>query len=374
MTSEQPTAVEQFEDALRKLGWLSAYSRQVLIARHLLRSLAAISHPDEIPGNFPADFALDLFRCSITILAGVNRETQQFSSPYYPPDRPNTHYLAYKRKERIFSASIASGMPEIHFHLRSDGGFGFENSTEVSVEDRLLSSEISAVATNVGLATKVLADQRVEALRNEKLWRDVTSEDQTDAHRFFDNWHEWAGTNGAFWREWYQGFLDGKPLDWELQRNVALIDDAIWEAGLEAVADEINRIRAKFDLNKHIGELEADLRRATVSRHGIGGNRPPERLNDAPIAQELVIVWQPLKDLKDEIAEDDPDPTRMQVIIEALVTALKTGLAWCLRKGDLIVDTAIKWAIPAGGTGYFALRPEKLEAVIEAARRLLSVL
>lgn len=49
-----------------------------------------------------------------------------------------------------------------------------------------------------------------------------------------------------FWREWYQGFLDGKPLDWELQRRVALIDDAIWKAGPEAVAKEIERIQAEM--------------------------------------------------------------------------------------------------------------------------------
>ncbi len=51
---------------------------------------------------------------------------------------------------------------------------------------------------------------------------------------------------GQFWREWYQGFLDGKPMDWELQRRVALIEDAIWESGPEAVAEEIERIRAEF--------------------------------------------------------------------------------------------------------------------------------
>ncbi|WP_374015565.1 hypothetical protein [Phaeobacter sp. A36a-5a] len=48
------------------------------------------------------------------------------------------------------------------------------------------------------------------------------------------------------WREWYKGFLDGKPLDWDLQRRVALIDDAIWDAGPEAVAAEIERIKAEF--------------------------------------------------------------------------------------------------------------------------------
>jgi len=111
MALDQAKPAKEFENALRRLGWLSAYSRQVLMARHLLRSFAAISHPDDILSSVPGDFALDLFRCSITILAGVNRDTQQFSSPYDPINRPETHHLAYKRKERIFSASIASGMP-----------------------------------------------------------------------------------------------------------------------------------------------------------------------------------------------------------------------------------------------------------------------
>ncbi len=36
------------------------------------------------------------------------------------------------------------------------------------------------------------------------------------------------GKSWSFWREWYQVFLDGKPLDWELQKEVALIPDAEW--------------------------------------------------------------------------------------------------------------------------------------------------
>jgi hypothetical protein len=177
----------------------------------------------------------------------------------------------------------------------------------------------------------------------------------------------------SFWYEWYQGFITGKPLDWELQRRVAMIDNATWEAGPEVVAEEIKKIRAKYYLETRIEELEAELRNANIDRHGIGGNMPPEILDDASIRQELIIVWQPLEELKKEIISEDHDTTRLRKIIDALVTALKQGFAWCLKKGDLIVDTAIKWAIPAGGTGYLTLNPDKLEAVIEAAKRLLSV-
>ena len=374
MVLEQSTAVDEFEEALRKLGWLSAYSRQVLITRHLLRNLSAISHHDDILPSVSGDFVLDLFRCSITILSDVNRETKQFSSSYEPQDRPDTHHLAYWRSRRIFSASIASGMPDVHFHIGSGGGVGFENSTQVTIEDRLLSSEILTVSKNVDLTTKDLADERAAALKNERLWQQHESDDQAGALVFFDNWYEWAGKNGSFWREWYQSLLDGEPIDWVLQRRIALIEDAVWEAGIEAVASEIEKIRTIFDLEMRIVDLEADLRSATVDRHGIGGNDPPEMLGDAPIAKELVIVWQPLEELSDEIANGDPDASRLKAIIDKLVSALNTGFAWCLKKGDLAVDTVIKWAIPASGTSYLALNPEKLEAVIEAAKRLLSAL
>jgi len=40
--------------------------------------------------------------------------------------------------------------------------------------------------------------------------------------------------------------LDGRPMDWDLQLQVALIDDAIWEGGAEAVAEAIRAIREKF--------------------------------------------------------------------------------------------------------------------------------
>ena len=73
---------------------------------------------------------------------------------------------------------------------------------------------------------------------------------------------------GPFWSSWYQGFLDGRPLDWDLQRRVALIDDQIWAAGPEAVAAEIERIKAEMlseklpmaetiELNPETGQFRA---------------------------------------------------------------------------------------------------------------------
>ncbi|WP_411352433.1 hypothetical protein PNH50_05190 [Leisingera aquaemixtae] len=46
----------------------------------------------------------------------------------------------------------------------------------------------------------------------------------------------------------YRGFLNGDPLDWNLQRQVALISVEKWKSGPEAVAAEIERIRAEFSV------------------------------------------------------------------------------------------------------------------------------
>ncbi|MDC0658281.1 hypothetical protein N6L27_09760 [Leisingera sp. SS27] len=56
-----------------------------------------------------------------------------------------------------------------------------------------------------------------------------------------------AGGNWSYWYDWYRGFLTGDPLDWNLQRQVALISVEKWESGPEAVAAEIERIRAEFN-------------------------------------------------------------------------------------------------------------------------------
>ncbi|UWQ29835.1 hypothetical protein [Leisingera sp. M523] len=89
---------------------------------------------------------------------------------------------------------------------------------------------------------------------SKRLWPELTEHPSMD--RSFTgpglplvNSEEEAGLdflNTPFWHDWYWGIVSGKPLDWDLQRRISLIDDAVWDAGPEAVAAEIERIRAEF--------------------------------------------------------------------------------------------------------------------------------
>ena len=83
--------------------------------------------------------------------------------------------------------------------------------------------------------------------------------------RFLRNASKWS-----FWLDWYQGFLNGHPLDWELQRRVALIEDTIWDAGPEAVAAEIEKIREEYQrtvtpLPQRFPELEPTSTKRLIS-------------------------------------------------------------------------------------------------------------
>lgn len=53
---------------------------------------------------------------------------------------------------------------------------------------------------------------------------------------------------GDFWIDWYQRALDGRPQNWPLLRDVALIDNALWAEGGDALDKAINGVRQEHAL------------------------------------------------------------------------------------------------------------------------------
>ncbi len=88
-------------------------------------------------------------------------------------------------------------------------------------------------------------------LMDKRLWDPVTptGKDFSDIEQLFVYFAADPRT-WSFWRDWYQGFLDGEPLDWELQRRVAIIPENDWDEGPAHVAGIIEEIRARFEVER----------------------------------------------------------------------------------------------------------------------------
>lgn len=186
-----------------------------------------------------------------------------------------------------------------------------------------------------------------------------------------------SGTWG-FWSRWYRGFVKGEPLDWALQREVALIPDEDWKKGPEHIARLIEEIEARFALKARIRELEDELSRASKDRFGIGGNDPPKAIEDAPsIAKEFTIIWAPLQDLKSEAEKAQPDRTIVRLVAERLRAALLACGSWSAKKLDGAATAAFVAAGTASGTAFAAWMAghgDKVVRVIEAAEAWLATL
>lgn len=172
-----------------------------------------------------------------------------------------------------------------------------------------------------------------------------------------------------FWARWYESILKGEPMDWELQEKVALIDDEFWATGARAVAAEIEKIESEFDLLNKIDTFQKESD-ALANRLGIGGNNPPVEIEDPGIVREVTIIWDAVQELKEEIEQEEPEKGRIEALIGVLSSGLKAILSFCRRKLELALDVGIKVIVTAGLVHW--LKPDLLEALIEAAKRFLS--
>lgn len=74
----------------------------------------------------------------------------------------------------------------------------------------------------------------------------------------------------SFWIDWYQGILDGRPQNWEMLEEIALIDPEDWDKGAEHVNGLISGIQAQY------------LRKATPYSEKIEINPDTGKLRSVP--------------------------------------------------------------------------------------------
>lgn len=142
---------------------------------------------------------------------------------------------------------------------------------------------------------------------------------------------------GDYWYRWYKGFLDGIPLDWQLQLKVALIDDVVWEDGPEAVAEAIRDIEA--GVNATADERE-EAGHATSEQLASVGNALTQNsqviaLSGAGIisqVQDFRETFRGRNDLEPEFRDDLCD------LLDGFVSKLEALLSQLPREGQLVEE------------------------------------
>jgi hypothetical protein len=143
---------------------------------------------------------------------------------------------------------------------------------------------------------------------------------------------------------WWDGVIAGKPLPFDLQRDVALIEDAVWQQGPKAVAEAIRAIeRAREDrlaqeqqpvqgepnLSINTAELDRAID-ATQAGSEIVLNVDTGKLREEPLSDLPTDHLQDALDFMRDAAEVfnlPPDGNDSYAIIRPEITLLDTGIA-----------------------------------------------
>lgn len=156
--------------------------------------------------------------------------------------------------------------------------------------------------------------------------------------------------NLEFFEFWHRGFIDGKPLDWELQRLVALIPDAEWELGPKRIAHEIRNIQKRYDAEKLASAARTEIEEPVplVASKAIAQNLTANREAIALSAAGLV---EQISEFREKVRGDNKLDVDIKVPLLAVLDDLTVKLHDLLRlipmEGVEIeekdVESGIRW-------------------------------
>ncbi len=221
----------------------------------------------------------------------------------------------------------------------------------------------------------------VSSLENWPLWQD--GEDP-----FAAVWDDVKSTLGTaakdwqFWIDWYESMLHGAPQNIDMLEEIALIDDAVWKDGLEAVNAAIAGIQGKYLSQKAplAERLEFDHERGQFYATPIAVQKPEllsvllsrveDSLEDALHANGLTPESNEVRVIKRTLAKYRDDPQRIEMDFTDSVVSLRAEIdkGWLQ---DTAVNGALIRSLEEGVRGVRELHPEVAEnRMILAAAKL----
>ena len=212
------------------------------------------------------------------------------------------------------------------------------------------------------------------------LWGDIKSTHSPTSYDFVNYSERTFGPvpSGpwSFWVDWYEKVLTGAPQDWDLLQ--AIVDQVDWDGAPEEVNRQIQQIERDHlrDTVRRLKEETSNVLAIEDELPSRGHNNPPEMIkDDADAKAAITFIWADLDDAEKELEKDEPDPSALKRLGDALKTSSWKVLKYLGEKADLAVDGVVKegaksstkWLIRALGASYIA----QLEAIQSAGRALL---
>ncbi|AUQ65938.1 hypothetical protein [Phaeobacter inhibens] len=220
--------------------------RASALARTLLRSAALLKQVEEMELRHKEAFLLQCFR-AVVIAQSLHGKGRRVTSPV---DKSRWK-IALKAANFEFWHELEVGRDE-KGHQQHFNSIYFAYTSSADKQTFILGGNLSG-DTAEQLVTELAADlcvkpkglRTAEALESAPLWESPQQPLQrvSDVFGFL-----WTGTSKEwhFWREWFEGIVSGRRLDADFLVKIAEIKISIWEAGPEAVATEIERIKTEF--------------------------------------------------------------------------------------------------------------------------------
>ncbi|MQQ07626.1 hypothetical protein GFB49_04085 [Epibacterium sp. SM1979] len=187
----------------------------------------------------------------------------------------------------------------------------------------------------------------------------------------------WQPGDWRFWVEWYEQMLDPitNPPNWELLKQVALLEPEVWDAGPKDVSEAIAEIENRFAL---LGETKAWQQRAEALEAEIAAlkmrshNQPPELVEDIEALEAPVLdLTQNLAVVAEELEKPEPEKHLLRRCGEVIRDAALAIIKYCGSIANDVIRAGAK-TLGTGGAGLVLDSAFNDGRLVEYATKLIN--
>ena len=151
----------------RRLGWVSAYARKVLLGRHFLRCLWVAGEHTDFYSDHRDQWLLGVLRALLCSQQLNARSQNSISTPYYPHNRPTLFSIAMRGRQTVLTIVSDRSIPATIFSNFKEGNeslFSRALHEAIKNSDYQLALEIANATRSTNLSTKSVVDDRCKKL------------------------------------------------------------------------------------------------------------------------------------------------------------------------------------------------------------------